>query len=291
MARTKKSAPGGKRKAEAARLDKQSKKQRKQQQEQQGVQQQPQQPAPAEKKKKASAYGAEEALVTNLLGGMPLATFLATHFEKKPLHVRNNGSHQVQHAHTAAVGRLHSPCSIDILYLQLFDKKLFSRKRLLKNVLGNHELAFSSDLTVCRYVDGDRENYDGGDVATSGLVGSLFDRGYSCQFYQPQRYIDGLSALNSAFETVFGGLAGASAYLTPPNSQALAPHHDDVEVFILQVQLMSRHVGSKRGCTDHRDACRRKDAKSGSCITRWSSCQESIAQTCRQVILGCHRWS
>jgi hypothetical protein len=129
----------------------------------------------------------------------------------------------------------------------LFDKKLFSRKRLLKNVLGKHELGFGKDLTVCRYVDGERENYDGQDgsgVATSGAVGSLFDRGFSCQFYQPQRYVDGLFALNSAFETIFGGLAGASAYLTPPNAQALAPHHDDVEVFVLQVRTeLSACVG------------------------------------------------
>ena len=29
---------------------------------------------------------------------------------------------------------------------------------------------------------------------------------------------------------------GCTAYLTPPDSQGIAPHHDDVEVFILQTQ-------------------------------------------------------
>lgn len=167
---------------------------------------------------KDTAARAAEATLSKLLGGLPLSEFLSEYFEKKPLHVRNDGSHQ------------------------LFDKKLFSRKRLLKKVLAKHELAFGRDLAVCRYVDGERENYDGSESnghATSGAVGSLLDRSYSCQFFQPQRYVDGLFALNSAFETVFGGLAGASAYLTPPNSQALAPHHDDVEVFILQVSGVS----------------------------------------------------
>ena len=37
-------------------------------------------------------------------------------------------------------------------------------------------------------------------------------------------------------ETYFGCLVGSSAYLTPPRTQGLAPHHDDVEVFILQTE-------------------------------------------------------
>lgn len=94
---------------------------------------------------------------------------------------------------------------------------------------------------MCKYVDGERENFESenekDNLARPKKVSSLFDAGrYSCQFYQPQRYVDGLFALNLAFEEVFGCLAGASAYLTPPASQALAPHHDDVEVFILQTE-------------------------------------------------------
>lgn len=37
-------------------------------------------------------------------------------------------------------------------------------------------------------------------------------------------------------EEVFGCLCGASAYLTPPKAQGLAPHWDDVEVFVLQTE-------------------------------------------------------
>jgi bifunctional lysine-specific demethylase and histidyl-hydroxylase MINA len=94
-------------------------------------------------------------------------------------------------------------------------------------------------MTVCRYVDGQRDNFEprnGKLVASKKQVASLLDKGYSCQFYQPQRHVDGLFAINAAFEEAFGCLAGASAYLTPPAAQALAPHHDNVEVFILQTQ-------------------------------------------------------
>uniref|UniRef100_K3WPR5 Bifunctional lysine-specific demethylase and histidyl-hydroxylase n=1 Tax=Globisporangium ultimum (strain ATCC 200006 / CBS 805.95 / DAOM BR144) TaxID=431595 RepID=K3WPR5_GLOUD len=148
-----------------------------------------------------------------LLGGMDLDTFFSEYFEKKPLHVRSNGKHK------------------------LFPHDLFSKKKVLETIQVN-ELDYGKDLTICKYVDETRENYDGdGEVSVSRKkVARLFDRHYSCQFYQPQRYIDGLFKINAAFEAYFGCLAGASAYLTPPAAQALAPHHDDVEVFILQTE-------------------------------------------------------
>ncbi|KAF1332222.1 Nucleolar protein, partial [Globisporangium splendens] len=152
------------------------------------------------------------ATLKELLGGMDLDTFFSEYFERKPLHVRSNGKHK------------------------LFPRDLFSKKKALETVQGN-ELSYGKDLTICKYVDGTRENYGGDGKASVSRkkVARLFDQRYSCQFYQPQRYVDELFKINAAFEAHFGCLAGASAYLTPPAAQALAPHHDDVEVFILQV--------------------------------------------------------
>lgn len=65
---------------------------------------------------------------------------------------------------------------------------------------------------------------------------SVFSDGYTVQFFQPQRYSDGLFHINASFEKYFQVLAGASAYLTPKNTQGLAPHYDDVEVFVLQTE-------------------------------------------------------
>ncbi|GMF12608.1 unnamed protein product [Phytophthora lilii] len=207
MSRTKKSARRGKRNADAAAAAP-SKKQKKEAQKAAT-------PAASADGQKGSRQWAENTL-TKLLGGMTQDKFLSEYFEKKPLHVRK-----------ADKGAL-------------FGGNLFSRKKMLKVIEKQpHGMGFGKDLTVCRYVDGERENFDGEDSnghATHRQVASLLDKGYSCQFYQPQRYVDGLYELNAAFEEVFGGLAGASAYLTPANSQALAPHHDDVEVFVLQTQ-------------------------------------------------------
>ncbi|KAB0405581.1 hypothetical protein E2I00_007471, partial [Balaenoptera physalus] len=34
----------------------------------------------------------------------------------------------------------------------------------------------------------------------------------------------------------FGSMAGSNVYLTPPNSQGFAPHYDDIEAFVLQLE-------------------------------------------------------
>ncbi len=60
----------------------------------------------------------------------------------------------------------------------------------------------------------------------SKQVDALIQSGFSVQFYQPQRYIDSLCAVNAALEQYFGCLAGASAYLTPPHAQAVRPTID-----------------------------------------------------------------
>ncbi|TDH65131.1 uncharacterized protein CCR75_000651 [Bremia lactucae] len=157
---------------------------------------------------------------TKLLGGMSMDMFLSDYFEKKPLHVRKEEKGQ------------------------LFNSNLFSRKKMLKIMEKQSDpFSFGKDLAICKYVDSKRENFHDeacNGQASSRQVARLLDSGYSCQFYQPQRYADGLYELNAALEEAFGGLAGASAYLTPANAQALAPHHDDVEVFVLQTQGRKR---------------------------------------------------
>ena len=56
------------------------------------------------------------------------------------------------------------------------------------------------------------------------------------QVLQPQRFNDSVWRLVSALERKLGCLVGCNAYITPPNTQGLAPHHDDVELWICQTQ-------------------------------------------------------
>ena len=54
------------------------------------------------------------------------------------------------------------------------------------------------------------------------------------QVHQPQRFDDAVWSICAALEAQLGCLVGCNAYITPPATQGLAPHHDDVELFVCQ---------------------------------------------------------
>ncbi|KAL6070192.1 Bifunctional lysine-specific demethylase and histidyl-hydroxylase [Balamuthia mandrillaris] len=108
-------------------------------------------------------------------------------------------------------------------------------------MLKEKELFYGEHLNVCVYRDGVKEMLNKEGRATEQAVTSLYKKeGATIQFFQPQQYSEELHVLCHALEQVFGCLVGANVYLTPPKAQGLAPHYDDVDVFILQVE------GSKR---------------------------------------------
>ncbi len=65
-------------------------------------------------------------------------------------------------------------------------------------------------------------------------MGTLFSKGATIQFHQPQRFDNKLWRLLAALEAQMGCLVGSNAYITPKGCQGLAPHHDDVEIFVCQ---------------------------------------------------------
>ena len=54
------------------------------------------------------------------------------------------------------------------------------------------------------------------------------------QVHQPQRFSTMLWKLCAALEAQLGCLVGCNAYITPADAQGLAPHWDDVSIFVLQ---------------------------------------------------------
>ena len=57
---------------------------------------------------------------------------------------------------------------------------------------------------------------------------------------RPHEHNDKIHTLLSILESEFGCMIGSNAYLTPLNSQGFAPHYDDVDVFILQLEGYKR---------------------------------------------------
>jgi len=58
--------------------------------------------------------------------------------------------------------------------------------------------------------------------------------GCTLQLHQPQRFFDPCWRLLAALERQMGCLVGSNSYHTPAGSQGLAPHHDDVELWVVQ---------------------------------------------------------
>jgi lysine-specific demethylase/histidyl-hydroxylase NO66 len=57
---------------------------------------------------------------------------------------------------------------------------------------------------------------------------------------RPHEHNDRIHAMLSLLESEFGCMVGSNAYLTPVHSQGFAPHYDDVDVFILQLEGYKR---------------------------------------------------
>lgn len=63
-----------------------------------------------------------------------------------------------------------------------------------------------------------------------------FADGHTIVFDGVERYVRTIAALSAAIEVELNFPAQVNAYLTPPHSTGLAPHHDDHDVLILQVR-------------------------------------------------------
>merc|ERR1712168_1279458 len=148
-------------------------------------------------------------LFQSLLGETTLDDFFATYWEKKPLVVRRNDAE--------------------------FYGGIFSLATM-KEVLKGNELYFEGDVNVCRYVNNDKELMNEDRQITADDVDELMQQQATFQFHHPQRYVDELWNAMEKLETYFGSLVGSNVYITPKDSQGLAPHCDDVEIFVMQLE-------------------------------------------------------
>ena len=60
--------------------------------------------------------------------------------------------------------------------------------------------------------------------------------GCSVRLLCPQKFCDKVWKLLSVLEEEWGCMAGSNTYLTPAGTQGFAPHYDDIEAFLLQVE-------------------------------------------------------
>ena len=79
------------------------------------------------------------------------------------------------------------------------------------------------------------------------MIGSFRRPSKSCQSTRPsrrgrgrlswpQRHNDALWGILTQLEEYFGSAGGVNAYATPAGAQGFAPHYDDIDAFILQLE-------------------------------------------------------
>ncbi|XP_001375764.1 ribosomal oxygenase 1 [Monodelphis domestica] len=112
---------------------------------------------------------------------------------------------------------------------------LFSTAEL-DSVLRREDIQFGLHLDAARYRNGQRETLNPPGRALPATAWSLYRDGCSLRLLCPQAFSAVMWQVLSVLQEHFGSMVGANAYLTPPGSQGFAPHYDDIEAFVLQLE-------------------------------------------------------
>lgn len=72
--------------------------------------------------------------------------------------------------------------------------------------------------------------------AVPSKLWDYYNDGCSIRVLNPQTYDENIHSIISNLQEYFGTMVGTNVYLTPPNSQGFAPHYDDIEAFIIQLE-------------------------------------------------------
>ena len=130
-------------------------------------------------------------------------------------------------------------------------KQFLTRKAIVRQLKSDEGLRNEIDLNVARYVDGEQIMETGPKNQRADAKHALqrFKQGSSWQAVHPQRYHGPTAELLSKIEAALGCVCGSNSFITPENSRGFKPHHDEVEVFMLQLEGSKHwrlHQGDKQ---------------------------------------------
>ena len=158
---------------------------------------------------------APERLLAHLLHPLSLARFEGEVWERRPAHISRGNA-------------------------RFFDG-LFGMDNV-RSLLAAGRLRYGLHVDVTRYdvVHGRTTLNEGQNVASADTVWRRYSDGCSVRVLHPQRWCDALHAALGVLERHFNCAAGCNAYLTPPRSAGFAPHYDDVDAFVCQLEGRKR---------------------------------------------------
>ena len=195
----------------------------------------------------------ERDALAALVSPEPVETFLSKTWEKRPAVFRATEERRA----LVGAGEVFTKRALDAVVAAAEAAEEAGAKEEAKEAapmsLVLPAVLFGRDVCASRYRRGARENLGGepGTPATSAALRRLYGSSEgepsassspssslkaTLQVHQPQRWCDASWRLVAALEARLGCLVGANSYLTPAGSRGLAPHWDDVEVFVLQVE-------------------------------------------------------
>nr|XP_033792154.1 ribosomal oxygenase 1 isoform X2 [Geotrypetes seraphini] len=115
-------------------------------------------------------------------------------------------------------------------YKGLFSTAEFNR------ILRENDVQFGVNLDVTTYSKGKRETHNPPGRALSLVVWDYYKNGCSLRLLNPQAFSVTVWNFLSVLQEHFGSMCGANIYLTPPGTQGFAPHYDDIEAFVIQLE-------------------------------------------------------
>ncbi|EDV91995.1 bifunctional lysine-specific demethylase and histidyl-hydroxylase NO66 [Drosophila grimshawi] len=167
--------------------------------------------------------------------------------------VQNGGVEDSVERGICVLGALLDPLSLDDFFSRYWESKACQVKRkrkdlysdlvsfeMIDEMLIENHLEFTTNIDVTSYKDGVRQTHNPDGRAMPPTVWGHYSDGCSVRILNPSTYLKGLRGVCAALQEHFHCLVGANVYLTPPNSQGFAPHYDDIEAFVLQVEGRKR---------------------------------------------------
>ncbi|KAL5235362.1 hypothetical protein ACI65C_002772 [Semiaphis heraclei] len=149
-----------------------------------------------------------QKLLEWLIHPISINDFMRDHWEKAILHVPRNSSD--------------------------YFSQLFSLTEL-DTILRENNLQYGTNVDITSYTDNVRETHNPVGRAQPHVVWDYYTNGCSVRLLNPQLFAPEIYKFMANLQEYFGSLVGCNVYLTPPFSQGFAPHYDDIEAFVVQV--------------------------------------------------------
>jgi len=103
-------------------------------------------------------------------------------------------------------------------------------------ILRQDNIQWGVNLDATSFIDDKRETHNLSGKAHAPVVWDMYQAGCSMRLLNPQTYSRNVWKVLSVLQEYFGCCVGANVYLTPPGTQGFAPHYDDIEAFIIQLE-------------------------------------------------------